>query len=271
MILVGERLNSTRADVLDALRRRDGKWLLEQARRQEEAGAQFIDLNCAALLDGEIGAVREFVPLLCSGIGVPLSLDSPNALALEAGLRLHPGRPLLNSISGESKKLAALLPLVAEFKPRVIALCLDDAGIPRRPEKSLEIARRLAGLLRDRGLAPEDVFLDPLVRPVGVDPASARQFLDALEMIKTDLPGFRTIAGLSNVSFGMPSRRLLNRTFLVLCLERGLDAAILDPLDEELMDALSSSEALLGREGAVRSFLQRARDRKSPSSRPDRS
>jgi len=270
MIIVGERLNSTRTEVLEALRRRDGEWLAGEAVKQQEAGAAFIDLNCAALLDGEIDALKRHIPLLQDRLRVPLSVDSPNPEALEAGLRLHRGRPLLNSLSGESKRLEALLPLIGEFKPRVIALCLDDSGLPETPEKSLAVARRLADLLLERGLAPEDVFLDPLVRPVGVDPGSVRRFLKALEMIKIGLAGFKTIAGLSNVSFGMPSRRLLNRTFLVLCLERGLDAAIFDPLDKELIDALSSSETLLNREGAVRAFLQRARARKSPPPRPDR-
>ncbi|MBN2199206.1 MAG: dihydropteroate synthase [Candidatus Aminicenantes bacterium] len=270
MIIVGERLNSTRAEVLDALRRRDGEWLVGQAQKQKEAGSAFIDLNCAALLDGEIEALNRHIPELQERLQVVLSLDSPNPAALEAGLRIHRGRPLLNSLSGEPKKLKALLPLIGEFKPKVIALCMDDAGLPSTPEESLDVARRVADLLLEQGLNPEDVFFDPLVRPVGIDPGSVRQFLSALEKIKAGLPGFKTIAGLSNVSFGMPSRRLLNRTFLVLCLKNGLDAAILDPLDRELMDALSSSEALLGREGAVRAFLQRARGKKSSPPKPDR-
>ncbi|OGD30365.1 MAG: hypothetical protein A2Y56_09155 [Candidatus Aminicenantes bacterium RBG_13_63_10] len=262
MIIIGERLNSTRTDVLDALRRRDGDWLLGQAKKQEEAGAQFVDFNCAALLDGEIDALEQFVPLLRAGIGVPLSLDSPNPRALEAGLKLHPGRPLLNSLSGESKKIKELLPLIREFRPKVIVLCLDDDGLPHEPGKTLDIARRLAGLLQDHGLAPEDVFLDPLVHPVGVEAGAGHRFLRALEMIKADLPAFRTIAGISNVSFGLPRRRLINRTFLALCLERGLEAAILDPLDEDLMDSLSAARALIGREEAMREFLLRSRKMK---------
>jgi 5-methyltetrahydrofolate--homocysteine methyltransferase len=207
--------------------------------------------------------MTRLVPLLQERLSAPLSIDSPNAAALEAGLKAHRGRPLLNSISGESAKLEALLPLVGEYRPRIIALCLDDDGLPGSPEKSLEIALRLAGLLTERGLAPGDIFLDPLVRPVGVDPGSVRRFLDALEMITSRLPGFAAVAGLSNVSFGMPARRLLNRTFLVLCLERGLDAAILDPLDEEIMDALSAAECLLGGQEPIRRFLKRARQNKA--------
>lgn len=270
MIIVGERLNSTRTEVFEALRRRDGDWLAGEAVKQQEAGAAFVDLNCAALLDGEIDALKRHIPLLQERLRVPLAVDSPNPEALEAGLKTHRGRPLLNSLSGESKKLEALLPLIGEFKPKVIALCLDDSGLPETPEKSLAVARRLADLLLDRGLAPEDVFLDPLVRPVGVDPGSVGRFLKALEMIKTGLAGFKTIAGLSNVSFGMPSRRLLNRTFLVLCLKGGLDAAILDPLDEEAMSALAAAEALLGGEGALRGFLQWARGKKTSPPKPGR-
>lgn len=274
MIIVGERLNSTRRVVHEAMARRDEAFLLEQAAAQRAAGAAYIDLNTAALLGSEIETLRWAVPLLSGGgaasprTGDPaaatgeLSLDTPNPEAMGEGLRLHRGRALLNSLSGEAKRMQALLPLIREYKPRVIALCLDDAGLPETSDREAAIAENLASALTKQGLAEEDIFIDPLVRPIGVDQGAANLFLEALEKIKRRLPAVKTIAGISNISFGMPGRRALNRAFLILAIERGLDAAILDPLDKELLAGLHSASALLGRD-PLKSYLSFMRQAKA--------
>jgi 5-methyltetrahydrofolate--homocysteine methyltransferase len=203
-------------------------------------------------------------PGAAAGTGAgELSLDTPNPEAMAEGLRLHRGRALVNSLSGESKRIQALLPLIREYRPRVIALCLDDDGLPKTSDKEVEIAERLADLLSKQGLAQEDIFIDPLVRPIGVDENAANLFLESLEKIKRRMPTVKTIAGISNVSYGMPGRRALNRAFLILALERGLDAAILDPLDKELLAGLHSAGTLLGRDSlkSYLSFMRRTRDR----------
>jgi len=266
MIIIGERLNSTRRVVHDALARRDEAFLAEEARSQRAAGATYIDLNTAALLGREIDTLRWAVPLL-SGAGADedqgtaastgagdLSLDTPNPEAMAEGLRLHRGRALVNSLSGESKRIQALLPLIREYRPRVIALCLDDDGLPKTSDKEVEIAESLADLLSKQGLAQEDIFIDPLVRPIGVDETAANLFLESLEKIRRRLPAVKTVAGISNVSYGMPGRRALNRAFLILAIQRGLDAAILDPLDKELLAGLHSADTLLGRD-SLRSYI----------------
>ncbi len=259
MVIIGERLNSSRKSVLEALQCRDAKFICEQARKQEQAGAAFMDLNAAALMEGEVEGLRWAIPLLQHELTVPLSIDTPNPKAMEAALKIHKGRALLNSVTGEKSSLAALLPIVREFKPRVIALCLDESGPPTSADIAVARARKLTDILTGAGLKPEDIFLDPLVRPIGVDPSSGALFLDSVAAIKRELPHVKTIAGLSNVSFGMPQRRLINRTFLALAMARGLDAAICDPLDAELQATIHAAAALLGQDPSLKNYLRFSR------------
>ena len=255
MIIVGERLNSTRKPVFQALNLKHDKYLLSEALKQERAGADYIDLNTAALLEHEIPTLKWAIPLLQKKLSVPLSIDTPNPEAMAEGLRIHEGRALLNSLSGESQRIKSFLPLIQKYKPRVIILCLDDKGIPANSDQELLIAEKMVGLLSKKGTKAEDLFIDPLVRPIGVDPTAGKIFLEALQKIKKNLPQVKTIAGISNISFGLPRRKLLNRTFLILALQKGLDAAILDPLDMEIIASLFSTQALLGKESAMKNYL----------------
>jgi 5-methyltetrahydrofolate--homocysteine methyltransferase len=259
MIIVGERLNSSRAAVLAAMSARDESFLVEQALEQEKTGAAFIDLNCAALMEGEVEGLKWMVPLLQGHLQAPLSIDSPNPEAIAAGLRLHRGQALLNSLSGESKRWQALLPLIRDHKPKVIVLCLDDEGMRKDARSIGDVAARLTDLLVHEGISPDDILLDPLVHPVGVDTDAPRLFLDALQLIKKELPAVKTVAGLSNVSFGLPERKLINRTFLTLAMAEGLDAAILDPLDKSLMETLLAAQALLGKDPSLKAYIRHTR------------
>ena len=180
MIIIGERLNSSRPAVRDALARRDRAFLIEQARLQVRAGAGYLDLNAATLLEREKEALRWAVPIIQREVDVPLSLDTPDPEAMEAALNVHSGRALLNSLTGEEKKLRKLLPLIRDYSPRVIVICLDDHGPATTPERALAIAQRISGLLMDQGVAPIDILIDPLLQPLGADRNAAVQFLDSL-------------------------------------------------------------------------------------------
>lgn len=262
MIIVGERLNSSRRPVLHALEQKDEKHLVDQALRQEKAGASYIDLNTAALLDKEVETLQWVIPLLQKELSIPLSIDTPNPEAMKEGLKYHKGQALMNSLSGESKKIKALLPLIKEFRPRVVVLCLDDNGLPKSSDQEISIADKMLTLLDKQGLNYEDIFLDPLVHPIGVDKKAAKLFLESLKKIKKNFPQAKTIAGISNVSFGLPRRKLLNRVLLVLALQKGLDAAILDPLDREILAVLSAAEVLLERDPGLKSYLASVRSGK---------
>jgi 5-methyltetrahydrofolate--homocysteine methyltransferase len=174
---------------------------------------------------------------------------------MERGLRLHKGQAFLNSLSGESEKIKALIPLLLEHKPRIIALCLNDKGIPETSDKALFIAQNIVEFLIKKGIKTKDIFIDPLVRPISVDQNAALLFLESLEKIKKSLPEVKTIGGISNVSFGLPQRRLLNRAFLVLALQKGLDAAILDPLDRKLQLDIFAAKALFGNDPSLKNYL----------------
>jgi cobalamin-dependent methionine synthase I len=260
MIIIGERLNSSRQPVFEALTDRDETYIVKDAVRQEKAGAGYIDLNTAALLEREIETLKWMIPLLQNQIAVPLSIDTTNAEAMAAGLEIHRGRALLNSLSGERERIRMFLPLIKEHKPRVLVLCLDDDGLPDTSDKELAVARKMVDLLESEGVDRQDIFIDPLVRPIGVDENAAGLFLESLDKIKQALPGVKTVAGVSNVSYGLPRRSLLNRTFLILAMGKGLDAAILDPLDLEISAALKSARALLGSDPSLKGFLAFVRE-----------
>jgi cobalamin-dependent methionine synthase I len=262
MIIVGERLNSSRVSVRQALEKKDENFLVNEALKQKQAGADILDLNVSALPEKEIELLKWAVPLLQERVDLPLAIDSPHPSAIEVGLSLHRGRALLNSLSLEKNRWEALFPIIKEYRPLIVALCLDETGLPSTPEEALRLAQRISTKLEKEGVDPADVFLDPLVRPLGVDYRAGTLFLLSLRLIKQKLPAFRTIAGISNISFGLPLRSLLNRTLLSLAAEAGLEAAIIDPCDPEVTASLKAAEALCGRDINLKAYLSYARAKK---------
>jgi len=261
MLIVGERLNSTRAPVQAAMARRDGEFLLGEARRQWEAGAHYLDVNTAALLDAEAPCMAWLVSLIQEAIpGARLAIDSPDARALEAGLKAHRGQALLNSITGERRRTEEVLPLIREYRPRVIALTLDDEGLHRDADRRLAVGARLIDLLLREGVAPDDIFVDPLVFPVSAEPDAGLVALEIVAQIRARYPGVHAICGVSNVSYGMPLRRQINQVYLVMAMARGLDAAILDPLDPRIMANILTARMLLGQDAGCRAYLAAYRE-----------
>lgn len=256
MIIIGERLNSSRLPVREALEKRDLSFLLEEALRQKMAGADFLDLNAAALADQEIDLLKWAIPLIQEKTDLPLAIDSPHPEALEAGLGLHRGRAVLNSLTLEKTKWPKLIPLIKKYKPLIIALCLGESGLPQTPQQALDFALKMADCLEKEGISPADVFLDPLVRPIGVDYRAGLLFIQSLRLIRDKLPDYRTVAGISNVSFGLPRRSLLNRTLLAMAVEAGLEAALIDPCDHEVMASLRAAEALAGKDPHLKGYLR---------------
>jgi len=184
-----------------------------------------------------------------------LSIDTPNAAALEAGLKAHQGRALLNSITDERERIEAVLPLIREHRPRVIALAMDDEGLQRDAERRFGIGARLIELLLREGLAPDDIFVDPLIFPISAEDDAGRIPLDIMDRLKAAYPGVHAIAGVSNVSHGLPLRRLINQVYMLLAMSRGLDAAIVDPLDPRMMANITTARMLLGRDPGCKAYL----------------
>lgn len=263
MIIIGERLNSSRKAVRLALENRDEDFLIKEALNQVNAGAQYLDVNVSALADQEIELIKWVIPLIQSQVNVPLAIDSPNPRALATGLALHRGRPFLNSLTFEKERWNSIIPLIKEYKPFVIVLCLDESGLPDSPEKTLDLAQKIRDGLEKEGADQADFFFDPLVRPLAVNFKAGSLFLESLRLIKRELPELKTVAGISNVSFGLPSRSLLNRIFLAFAVEAGLDAAIFDPCDSEMLAALSAAQAINGQDKYLKNFLNFIREKKS--------
>ena len=257
MLIIGERINSSRKRIAPAVESKDEEFILKEAEMQINTGADYVDVNA-----GTFGPERE-PDLLCwlvetiqGKLDCRLSLDSPNPAAVEPALKLHKGKALINSISLEKERFEALLPLVREFKTDVIAMCADDDGMPTDLENKLRIAGALVEKLTADGVPLENIYIDPLVYPISTDHTYATVVLEAIERIMTDYPGVHTSIGLSNVSYGLPFRFQINQMFMVLAMGRGLDAVILDPTDKRLMANIITTQALLGRDEFCMKYIE---------------
>ncbi len=257
MIVVGERINSTRKPITEALEVRDEEFLLNEARRQWDAGSAYIDVNTAMMRAKEAEVMTWIIELIQGEIPEALiSIDSPNPEALEAGFKVHKGRALMNSINMEVERRDAILPLVAEYKPRVVALTIDDGGISKEADKRYNLGVALIELLTKIGIDLDDIFVDPLIFPVSAELQAGNVSLEIMGRLKQNFPGVHTICGLSNISFGLPERTMINQVFMVLALDRGLDAAIIDPLDKRMMANVITATTLLGQDKACKRFLK---------------
>ena len=255
MLVIGELINATRKKVGAAIGKRDADFIRDLARRQTEAGADIIDVNGgipgreAESLEWLIGVVQEVTDL-------PLSIDSSDPEAVGRAIPLCKRRPLLNSITDVAECSDVLLPVLKKHRPRVIALCMSSAGTPSGVDDRLQTASRLVERLASAGIDLDDIFVDPCVLPISTSPEQGPAVLEAIASIMKRFPGVHTSVGLSNVSFGIPVRKLVNEVFLLLLLARGLDAAILDPCDRQLMANVAAAEALLGRDEFCARYLR---------------
>ncbi len=257
MIIVGERINSTREPITEALNARDEAFILNEARRQWGAGAAYIDVNTAMMRAQEPEVMAWVIELIQGEIPEALiAIDSANPAALEAGFRVHKGRALMNSINMEVERKDAILPLIAEFKPRVVALTIDDQGISKDADVRFDLGVQLVELLTENGVEPDDIFVDPLIFPVSAEMQAGMVSLNIMGRLKERYPGIHTICGLSNISFGLPERMLINQVFMVLAMGQGLDAVIIDPLDRRMMANIVTTTTLLGQDKACRAFLK---------------
>ena len=254
-VVVGERINPTGRKLLTK-DIREGQFALvrKDAKEQVAAGAQMLDVNVGVPMIDEAAAMAHAIRVVQDAVDVPLVIDSPDALALEAGLKAYCGRALLNSVSGERERIEQVLPLAKRYGAAVVGLTLDNDGIPASSQKRFEIAKRLVREAEAVGLSAQDLVIDCLALPAGADQSSARETLRAIQLVKEEL-GCRTSLGVSNVSFGLPQRHFLNAVFLNMAVTVGLDMAIINPLDERMMDMVRAGRLLLNRDRDARSYM----------------
>lgn len=255
MIIVGEKINTSRKSIEGAVKRRDTAFIAKVAREQAGAGASYIDVNAGTFVESEAENLCWLVETVQDEVDLPLCLDSPNPEALMKAMRLHRGEPMINSISLERERFEALFPVVTSRPCHIIALCMAETSMPTTIEERVQVGSELIGKLAGGGVPLTRIYVDPLIQPVSVDTGMGIAALGAISRIMSDFPGVNTVCGLSNISFGLPERRLINRNFLALCVCHGLSAAILDPTDRQLMATLLSVEMLLGRDEYCQNFI----------------
>jgi len=256
MIIVAERINATRKAIREALEKKDSQFFIQEAQKQEKAGAAFIDVNAGTEATREVADLKWLVETLQDEINIPLCLDSANDQALEEALTVYRKKEvMINSFTAEENRIKALLPIVKKYNALVVGLAMGKGGIPQSVEDRMKLVDILVAAVDAYAIPREHLLVDPLVVPIGTDQNQGKLFLDTLTAIPQKYPGVRTICGLSNISFGMPNRRLINRAFLSLSVGYGLHAAIIDPLDEKLMGILYASEALMGRDEYCMNYL----------------
>jgi 5-methyltetrahydrofolate--homocysteine methyltransferase len=255
MLIIGELINCTRKRVAEAAQKRDAEFFRALARQQVEAGAHLLDVN-GGLPGQEAECLCWLVEVVQDTVDVPLCLDSSDPEALRRALPLCKRRAMINSITDEPARYAGTLPLLKEFGAQVIALCMSEAGPPAGVDDRMATAGRLVERLTADGIALADLYIDPCIFPVASTAGQGMAALEAVTEIRARYPGVHTSAGVSNVSFGLPQRKLLNEVFLLLLMARGLDAAIVDPTDHQLMINIKAAEALLGRDEYCAEYIR---------------
>ena len=258
--VVGERINPTgKKRFQQALRDGDMNYILEQAVSQAEAGAQILDVNVGAPGVDEPARMEQVVKALQSVVSLPLQLDSSHAEALERGLRVYNGKPIVNSVNGEPEVLEKVLPLCKKYGAAVVGLAIDERGIQPKAEDRVAIARRIKKAALEAGIPQEDLYIDCLTLTASAQQEDVLATVQALHTCKTEL-GVRTILGVSNISFGLPCRPYLNTTFLTMAMYAGLDLAIMNPSSEEMMAAVYAYNVLTNRDKQSGRYIARYAD-----------
>ena len=265
-ILIGERINPTgKKKIKEALRNKDYSYILAEGLKQAEAGVQMLDVNAGLPEIDESAALTEIVRRLQAITDLPLQLDTTNPAALEQAMRLYNGKPLINSVNGKQESMDAVFPLVRKYGGAVIALTMDETGIPQTAAERLRIAAKIVEEAKKYDISPKDIIVDPLALTVSSDPNSAQVTLDALCLIKDHL-GVCTSLGVSNISFGLPARDKVNTTFFTLALENGLDAAIMNPFSEGMMSAYYAYNLLNAKDRNCEEYIAYATARQEAAS-----
>ncbi len=256
MFVIGEKINGMFKNVREAIQTKNKTIIQELAKKQLAAGADALDANVGPASAEPLKDMEWLISAIREVTDKPLAVDTTKLDVMEKGLSLAGIGSILNSTSGQKEKLDALIPLAKKYKAKVIALTINEAGIPSTADARCEIAANIVAACIDHGFEMEDLYIDAVILPVNVAQDHGRAVLETIKQCKLICePAPKTILGLSNVSQGCIDRSLVDRTFLAMALAAGLDAAIVNPLDKELMDAMITAELLLGKQLYCDSYL----------------
>lgn len=262
MIIIAEKINGTRKAIAKAIKDRDADLIRQLAEEQTQAGSTYLDINAGTHPSREPDDMVWLVETVQAVSELPLCLDSANPEALKAGLETVVKPAMINSVSGEKARIEGVLPLALEYKTNLILLSLDDAtGIPKTSSGRMEVVHRLVTLAKEGGLAEDQLLIDPLVTAISTGTDNGMITFETIRNVKAAYPKAHITSGLSNISFGMPLRKLINRTFLAMCVAAGMDSAIADPNDKDLMGTIIAAEMLMGMDRYCMNFNKAYRSR----------
>jgi len=256
MIIIGELINSSREVILNAIENRTPQVIRKIAADQVANSADYIDVNAGTLGEKEGQSLAWLVENVQKEVNVPCAIDSPDPRAIEAALAVHQGNAMINSISLEKERYDKLIPIVAGTELKVVAICMSDEGMPQTADDRVRIANKLVNGLLKNNVPIENIFVDPLVQPISVNSQFGVEFISAVEKVLTKFPGINTVCGISNISYGLPNRNLLNSTFIVQAIANGLNAAIINPMDKLLVSRIFAAEALSGKDNYCMNYLK---------------
>lgn len=256
MFIVGELINGMYKEVGQAIKAKNKKTIQDLAKVQSDVGASALDVNCGPASNKPKDDMKWLVETIQEVVDTPLCLDSTKPDVIEAGLSIAKNKTVINSTSADKEKLDILVPMAKKFNSLLIGLTMNKKGVPQDKLQRIELAAEIITSCQENNFSVTDLYLDPLVLPVNVAQAQAEEVIETLREFKLlSSPAPKTIVGLSNISQGTVQRSLINRTFLIMTQSAGLDGAILDPLDKDLMDALICANLILNKQIYCDSFL----------------
>lgn len=263
MLIIGENISVTSKIVGDSIRNKDAGPIIKMAKAQKEAGAHYVEVNIGPATKNGEELMQWVVQTIQREVDVPLALDTKNTSAIEAGLSVHKGTAMINSVTGDKSKLDILMPMTKKYKAKIVGIALSEKGVPPDIDSRIEIIMNIVNSAMENGVPLSDVYLDPIVLPVAVLQQQVFNCIEGLKAFKQlkdlmDLPEEpKTIVGLSNVSQSSPPelKSLINRIYLTILMSHGLDCAIMDPLDKELMNTVKTFDILTNRILYAHSYL----------------
>jgi 5-methyltetrahydrofolate corrinoid/iron sulfur protein methyltransferase len=257
MLIIGELINGMFKDVAKAIQNREADIIQHLAEDQVAAGARALDVNVGPYSKDPKADMKWLVDTIRKVTDATLSLDSSKADVVEVALAAAKSRAIINSTNADEDRMKTVFALAKKYKAQVIGLAMDKTGVPGSADKRVELAASIVARAMDSGISPEDLFIDPIVMPLNVAQAQGREVLESIKQFsQLCTPAPNTVIGLSNVSQATKTRSIINRTFLVMAMANGLTAAILDPLDKKLMDAMITAELILNKNIYCDSFLE---------------
>ncbi|SHH48703.1 5-methyltetrahydrofolate--homocysteine methyltransferase [Sporobacter termitidis DSM 10068] len=245
MIVIAEKLNGSIPTCAKAIAERNADYIRDIAKKESEAGATFIDV-CASVKEHELETLKWMIDLVQEVTDTPISVDSPDVHVCVEGIKLCKKPGLFNSVSGEGDKIDVAFPIIANTKWEVMALLCDDTGIPKTAAKRIEVFEKVMAKAKEYGIADSRIHIDPLVEMLCTSEDGIAMVVEVMTYIKSHYPKVHISGAVSNISFNLPVRKLVNQAFCVLAMNAGMDSAVLDPLNQDLMGMIYATEALLG-------------------------